>query len=110
MMTIEELRQLALALPEASESPHFDKISFRVRRKIFATVSSEGEVVHLFVGEPEREMMLASQPAVYEKLWWGKNVIGLRARLAAVSPEDIEELLRAAWRQKAPAALHHLLV
>lgn len=109
-MTIEEVRRLALALPEAEEAPHFDKISFRVRRKIFATASDDGELVHLFVSEPEREMMLASQPAIYEKLWWGKNVVGLRARLAEVRPEDIEELLRAAWRQKAPAGLHHLLV
>ena len=109
-MTIEELRRLALALPEAEAAPHFDKISFRVRRKIFATASADGEIVNLFVAEPERDMMLASQPTVYEKLWWGKNVVGLRAKLAEARHEDVAELLRAAWRQKAPVALHHKLV
>lgn len=37
MVTVDELRRLALALPETKEEPHFEKISFRVNKKIFAT-------------------------------------------------------------------------
>ena len=37
MVTIDIFRKLALAFPEATEEPHFEKISFRVRKKIFAT-------------------------------------------------------------------------
>jgi len=33
-----QVRQFALAMPEASEAPHFDMTSFRVRGKIFATM------------------------------------------------------------------------
>lgn len=45
-MTCAQFQKLALALPEATEEPHFEKTSFRVRKKIFATMAPEkGEVV-----------------------------------------------------------------
>ena len=37
MVTIDRLRKLALSFPEATEEPHFEKTSFRVKKKIFAT-------------------------------------------------------------------------
>ncbi|WP_343637171.1 MmcQ/YjbR family DNA-binding protein [Fluviicola sp.] len=33
------LNEYALSLPEATAEPHFDKVSYRVRKKIFATVN-----------------------------------------------------------------------
>ena len=38
MTTLRRARQLALALPEATEQDHHGMASFRVRGKIFATV------------------------------------------------------------------------
>jgi len=38
MVTNEEVVTYALTFPEAIESPHFEKKSFRVRKKIFATL------------------------------------------------------------------------
>jgi predicted DNA-binding protein (MmcQ/YjbR family) len=40
MVTFENFRKLALSFPEATEEPHFEKTSFRVRKKIFATYDS----------------------------------------------------------------------
>jgi predicted DNA-binding protein (MmcQ/YjbR family) len=37
MVTIDTLRKIALSFPEATEEPHFEKPSFRVKKKIFAT-------------------------------------------------------------------------
>jgi hypothetical protein len=39
MITPESFQQLALSFAESSESPHFEKISFRVKGKIFASVN-----------------------------------------------------------------------
>ena len=39
MVNIETFRQFALAFDEALESPHFEKTSFRVNKKIFATLN-----------------------------------------------------------------------
>lgn len=37
MLTFDTLRQWALALPETTEEPHFEKSAFKVKKKIFAT-------------------------------------------------------------------------
>lgn len=37
MINIDVLRQFAMSFPDTTEEPHFDKISFRVKKKIFAT-------------------------------------------------------------------------
>ena len=38
MITESIFRELALSFPESREAPHFEKTSFRVRNKIFATL------------------------------------------------------------------------
>jgi hypothetical protein len=40
MVNIESFRQLALSFSEAVELPHIEKTSFRVKKKIFATLDS----------------------------------------------------------------------
>ncbi len=39
MVNIETFRQIALSFPETSEQSHFEKTSFRIKNKIFATLS-----------------------------------------------------------------------
>jgi len=39
MLSVEEVRKLALSFPETDEHPHFEKSAFRVKKKIFATLS-----------------------------------------------------------------------
>jgi len=40
MVSIDTFRKLALSFPEATEEPHFEKTSFRVKKKIFATYNA----------------------------------------------------------------------
>lgn len=40
MVSMSTFRKLALSFPEATEDPHFEKTSFRVKKKIFATYDS----------------------------------------------------------------------
>jgi predicted DNA-binding protein (MmcQ/YjbR family) len=41
MITISDLRQLALSFPETTEAPHFEKTSFKVKNKIYATYEAK---------------------------------------------------------------------
>lgn len=41
MVTINTFRKLALAFPEVTEEPHFEKTSFRTKKKIFATLNEK---------------------------------------------------------------------
>lgn len=99
------VRRAALALPGAVESPHFERTSFRVRGRIFATMPPDGGTLNIFVDEPDRERMLALAPSAFRKLWWGKKVVGLEVQLEAAKPADVRSLLEAAWRRKAPKSL-----
>ena len=104
-MKLAEVRRFALALPEATEEPHHELSSFRVRGKIFVTVPPDEDHIHVFASEPERELALAMYPAWVESLLWGGKVVGVRVRLAGASPSVVQGLVRSAWRFKAPAAL-----
>lgn len=37
MVSIDTFRKMALSFPETTEEPHFEKTSFQVKKKIFAT-------------------------------------------------------------------------
>lgn len=104
-MRLAQARRLALALPEAREAPHFDKTSFRVNGKIFATATSDGAYLHVFVNGQERDAALATEPSCTEKLWWGQRVWGVRVKLAAADARFVKTLLAQAWRAKAPKKL-----
>lgn len=104
-LKIGAVRRYALSLPEVAEEPHFDKSSFRVRGKIFATVPPGGRYLHVFVDETGRELMVSVAPQTYEKLWWGKKVVGLRVTLSSAKSHDVEELLHSAWERKAPKSV-----
>jgi len=104
-MKISDVRHFALSLPEVTEEPHFQYSSFRIRGKIFATIPPDGEHVHIFVGDEEREVALATAPEFVEKLFWGKRIAGLRVSLAKAKPKVVTTLLTQAWSRKAPKKL-----
>ncbi len=103
-MNVRAVRRLALALPEATEQPHFHLISFRVNGKIFATAAPDGSYLNVFVDDDQREIMVNVDPKAYETLKWGK-VGYLHVRLAVAKARDVKTLLRAAWERKAPKKL-----
>jgi hypothetical protein len=104
-VTLARVRELALTLPGATEEPHFDMISFRVRGKIFATVPPDEQHVHVFVDEAESRACVAENPAAFEQLLWGSKTRGVRVNLAAATRDRVGELLEESWRRKAPARM-----
>lgn len=104
-MTLDRVRKFALSLPGTTEEPHFDKTSFRVRGKIFATAPPDGKVLHIFVGDAQRADALAHYPVFLENLFWGRQIAGLRAQLPHAQPKVIDNLLALAWMRKAPKRL-----
>lgn len=47
MVTVDTFRQMALSLPGTVELPHFEKTSFRINKKIFATLAQEKSIAML---------------------------------------------------------------
>ena len=103
-MRLETARRFALSLPETTEEPHFEKSSFRVRGKIFATVPEGGKLLHVVVDPDECRALLEADPKAFEAIVWGKEVRNdwIRVHLAAADRAVVQELLEDAWRAKAP--------
>jgi hypothetical protein len=103
-VTPEALRRLALALPEAHEAPHFERTSFRVGKRIFATMTRDGREAMVKLESPDDvEGLLASQPGVFFSYgtWTTRNG-ALGVRLAKVSAATMRQLVTGAWRSIAP--------
>ena len=50
MVSIETFRKIALSFPEATQEPHLEITSFRVNKKIFATLNvKEKEQLYYFL-------------------------------------------------------------
>jgi hypothetical protein len=103
-ITIQEVRKLALALPEAVEQTHWGNPSFRIRGRIFATVPDEGHV-NVMLDPFDVEPIVRDDPASCEELMWGKQLVGVRVTLKQAAPAMVKSLLAAASRRKAPKRL-----
>lgn len=100
-MRMSTVRTYALSLPETTEAPHHHFSSFRVRGRIFVTIPPGDSVIHVFVGEEDRERTLAMYPDWTGKLMWGAKALGLRVTLAAAPAAIVKTLVRAAYDARA---------
>jgi hypothetical protein len=104
MVSREQARSLALALPEAVEQDHHGRPSFRVVNKIFATLWDEGHM-NVMLDEGGIRTAIHSDPEAFEEVWWGKRLAAVRVDLRRVEAETLRELLEEAWERRAPKRL-----
>ncbi|MGN6378465.1 MAG: MmcQ/YjbR family DNA-binding protein [Gaiellales bacterium] len=100
MLTADDARRLALALPGAVEQDHHGRPSFRVNSKIFATLWDAG---HMNVMLDEGGILTVTQghPELCEEVRWGSRLAAARVTLDAVEPEFLADLLEQAWELRA---------
>jgi hypothetical protein len=104
MLSTEQARELALALPEAIEQDHHGRPSFRVAGKIFATLW-DAEHMNVMLDEPGIRSAVHTMPDVCSEVWWGKRLSAVRVTLPRAERELLSELLADAWEGKAPKRL-----
>ncbi len=104
MLTREQARQLALALPEAVEQDHHGRPSFRVAGKIFATQWDEAHM-NVMLDEGGIRTAVDGAPETCQEVWWGKRLTAVRVDLGRVDAGTLASLLADAWEGKAPRSL-----
>jgi SAM-dependent methyltransferase len=104
MVSQEQIRRLALALPQVVEQDHHGRPSFRVAGRIFATLWDEGHM-NVMLDEPGIRTALQSKPSACEEFWWGKRLRAVHVDLALADEALARELLTDAWERKAPRRL-----
>ena len=105
-MDVERVRKIALRFSETIEQEHFGNPSFRVHGRIFATVP-DGAHLNVMIDPFDVDAVVRAEPDSCTELLWGKEVRGVRVSLPEASPAMVEELLRSAWKRKAPKRLAH---
>ncbi len=75
MITIDILRAIALSLPEVTEEPHFEKISFRIKKKIFATYDGKNNSACIKLSEIDQNVFSAADKTIIFPVnnKWGKQ-------------------------------------
>ena len=110
MVTTKTFRDLALALPEATEEPHFEKTSFRVRKKIFATYDAAKDRACIKLSEVDQDVFSTVDNTVIYPVpnKWGQQGWTL-VELTKVRKQIFKEMLLKAYLSVAPAALAAIL-
>ena len=121
MATWEDVRRLALALPETSEKTSYGEwAAWQVKAKTFAWERPlrKGDVEALGAAAPTgpvlaaripdegaKEALVADDPDVYFTIPHFNGYPAILVRLDRIDLEDLEELLVEAWLCKAPKRL-----
>lgn len=102
-----EFRRMALDFPETVESAHMGHPDFRVRGKIFATLSHPGKPWGMVKLTPDQqEVFIAHHPGTFEpaKGAWGRQGCTMVA-LKAANKTTLRRAILAAWLNSAPRQL-----
>ena len=100
MISHDEARALALALEGAVEADHHGKPSFRVDKKIFATLW-DAEHMNVMLDHDGILTAVQAHPEACAERWWGQRLAAVSVDLGAVSQELLAELLTDAWERRA---------
>jgi len=104
VLSHDDARRIALALPEAVEQDHHGKPSFRVAGKIFATLWDERHM-NVMLDEPGILTAVEANPGICSEVMWGKRLAAVRVDLGAAGEPLLADLLADAWERRAPARL-----
>ncbi|MYT74578.1 MmcQ/YjbR family DNA-binding protein [Streptomyces sp. SID8367] len=106
MPDAEDVRTIALSLPDTTEKIAWSMPTFRVAGKMFATMPEEETSIAVRCPKVERDELVRAEP---DKFWVADHEAfsaWVRVRLAALDDTDeLRDILADSWRQAAPTRL-----
>ncbi|MCL6735789.1 MmcQ/YjbR family DNA-binding protein [Streptomyces neyagawaensis] len=106
MPDAEDVRRVALSLPDTTEKVAWNMPTFRVAGKMFATLPEDETSIAVRCPKEERDELVLAEP---EKFWIADHEAGfawVRVRLSALEGEpELRDILADSWRQAAPSRL-----
>lgn len=106
MVTIDILRRIALSFPESTEEAHFEKTSFRVRKKIFATYDDIKKRACIKLSEIDQDVFSSADKSIIFPVGnkWGKQGWTL-IEMSKVHKDLFIDALTTAYCEVAPKEL-----
>ncbi|TDD64675.1 MmcQ/YjbR family DNA-binding protein [Actinomadura rubrisoli] len=103
MITVEQVRRLALTLPRTSEHLIRDRVKFRVGAIVYVGFSQDETVMGFAFPKEERAALVESEPGTFHlpresdmRFNW------VHAWTAALGEDEMRELVVEAWRMVVP--------
>ena len=101
-VTRDEFRLAALSFPEAAEQETWGHPTFRVRGKMFATMSADDDAATVKATKEAQAALVGSEPETFSVPAYVGQHGWVGIRLDRVDAEEAAELLDEAWRATAP--------
>lgn len=104
MASENDVRRIALSLPEVTEKPSYNSPGFRVKDKLFLRIrkEAEGGLVVFVADLDEKEALLASDPHTFFTTPHYDGYPTVLVHLPAIEVDELTELIVDSWRVKAP--------
>lgn len=103
MVTVDDVRALALRLPRTTEALVRDQVKFRVGRIVYLAFSRDETVMGFAFPKEEREALVRSEPEKFLMPTGGDlRYHWVLVRLAALDRAEMRELVLDAWRMVVP--------
>jgi hypothetical protein len=111
MITVDDVRRLALTLPRTEEKLIRDQIKFRVGSIVYIAISPDETIMGFGFPKEERAALVAAEPDKFQlprpsdmRYRW------VHVRMAAIDAAEMRELVIDAWRMVVPkrVAADHL--
>src|SRR5688572_9288466 len=98
MVDIKTFKQLALSFLGVEEQPHFEKTSFRVKKKIFATRAPDSHIICVKLTEVDQSVFCAFDKTIIYPVnnKWGKQGWTL-VDLKKVRKDMLKDILTTAY-------------
>lgn len=106
MVDISTCRELALSFPESHEEPHFEKPSFRIGKKIYATLNIKENRVCVKLSEIDQDVFSSFDKSIIYPVpnKWGKQGWTL-VDLGSIREDMLLDILSTAFCEVAPRKL-----
>jgi predicted DNA-binding protein (MmcQ/YjbR family) len=106
MISNKTFKKFPLSFPEVEETPHFEKVAYKVKKKIFVTHNiKENRCCVKLSAEDQSLFCLIDQNMIYPvPNAWGKQGWTL-VNLKLVNKDILNEILKSAYCNVAPAKL-----
>jgi hypothetical protein len=106
MPTFDDVRRIALGLPETEEILTWETdITFRVRTKIFAIGGEGADRVSIKQSPEVQAELIDLDPETFQSSAYVGRFGWVTVDLGRVDPVQLDQLLRTAWRRTAPKRL-----
>ena len=103
MITVDDVRRVALPLPRTTEHLIGDRIKFKVKQYVYCAFSRDETLIGFGFPKEEREYLVASDPETF--MMPGESDLRFQwaeARMAKLEFEEMRDLVIYAWSMCVP--------